>query len=93
VAGTRLRLRVVPGARRSEIVGRHGEAWKVRVKAAPERGAANDAVLQLLAEALGLPTGDVRLISGLGSRDKMVELTGLEAEEAEARLAANGKDV
>jgi uncharacterized protein len=92
VAGTRLRLRVVPGARRSEIVGRHGDAWKVRVKAPPERGAANDAVLELLAEALGVSAGDVRLVSGHGSRDKMVELTGLEAEEAEARLAANGKD-
>jgi uncharacterized protein len=92
VAGTRLRLRVVPGATRSEIVGRHGEAWKVRVKAPPERGAANDAVLELLAEALGVSAGDIRLVSGHGSRDKMVELTGLEAEEAEARLAANGKD-
>jgi uncharacterized protein (TIGR00251 family) len=92
VAGTRLRLRVVPGARRSEIVGRHGEAWKVRVKAPPERGAANDAVLELLAKALGVSRGDVRLVSGHGSRDKIVELTALEAEEAEARLAANGKD-
>jgi uncharacterized protein len=92
VARTRLRLRVVPGARRSEIVGRHGEAWKVRVKAPPERGAANDAVLELLADALGVSAGDVRLVSGHGSRDKMVELTGLEADEAEARLAANGKD-
>jgi len=92
VARTRLRLRVVPGARRSEIVGRHGEAWKVRVNAPPERGAANDAVLELLADALGVSAGDVRLVSGHGSRDKMVELTGLEAGEAEARLAANGKD-
>lgn len=92
MAGTRLRLRVVPGARRSEIVGRHGEAWKIRVTAPPDRGAANDAVLELLAEALGVSTGDVRLVSGQGSRDKMVELTGLEAHEAEARLAANGKD-
>ena len=92
MAGTRLRLRVVPGARRSEIVGRHGEAWKVRVTAPPERGAANDAVLELLAEALGVSARDVRLVSGHGSRDKMVELTGLEAEEAEARLEAKGKD-
>jgi uncharacterized protein len=92
VAGARLRLRVVPGASRSEIVGRHGEAWKVRVKAPPERGAANDAVLELLADALGVSAREVRLVSGHGSRDKIVELTALEADEAEARLAANGRD-
>ena len=92
MAGARLRLRVVPGASRSEIVGRHGEAWKVRVTAPPERGAANDAVLELLADALGVSAREVRLVSGHGSRDKIVELTALEADEAEARLAANGRD-
>jgi uncharacterized protein len=92
VAGTRLRLRVVPGARRSALVGRHGDAWKVRVTAPPERGAANEAVLELLAEALGVSANEVRLVSGHGSRDKIVELTALGADEAEARLAANGKD-
>jgi uncharacterized protein (TIGR00251 family) len=83
----------MPGAKRSEIVGRHGPAWKIRVTAPPERGAANAAVLELLAKALGLGAGEVRLVSGHASRDKIVELTALEAGEAEARLAANGKDV
>ena len=46
---TRLRLRVSPGAGRSEIVGRHGDAWRVRVAAAPERGKANASVVELLA--------------------------------------------
>jgi uncharacterized protein (TIGR00251 family) len=93
VAGTRLRLRVVPGAERPGIVGRHGDAWKIRVAAAPERGAANDAVVELLAAVLGIRPREITLVSGHSSRDKIVELTALEPDEAELLLApANGKD-
>lgn len=84
---TRVRLQVSPGGR-SEVVGRHGDAWKVRVAENPERGKANEAVLRLLAESLSLPRRDVRLISGRHGRMKLVELGGLERSEAERRLAA-----
>jgi len=89
---TRLRLRVSPGAGRSALVGRHGDAWKVRVSAPPERGRANEAVVELLAASLGLSRPDVRLVSGGGSRDKIVELSGLTYEEVERRLEAAGKE-
>ena len=85
-ATTRLRLRVAPGAARSGVVGRHGAAWKLRVTGAPERGKANADVLRLLAEALGVPERSLALVSGHGSRDKVVELEGLDADEAERRL-------
>jgi uncharacterized protein len=85
---TRLRLRVSPGARSNAIVGKHGEGWKVRVTAAPEAGRANDAVLRLLAERLGLPGTSVTLVSGPASRDKIVELSGIDAAEVERRLGA-----
>jgi len=82
----------VPGAKKPGIVGRYGEAWKLRVAAPPERGAANDAVVELLATALEIDRRDVRLVSGHASRDKIVELVGLPPGEAESRLAAaNGK--
>jgi uncharacterized protein YggU (UPF0235/DUF167 family) len=90
-AAARLRLRVAPGADRTEIVGRHGDAWKVRVNAAPERGKANEAVLRLLADALAVPRGSLALVAGHGDRDKLVELTGLDADEIERRLDAAGK--
>ncbi len=89
---TRLRLRVSPGVGRSAVVGRYGDAWKVRVSAPPEKGRANDALLELLAGSLGVSPPDVRLISGFASRDKVVELSGLTPAEAERRLAAAGKE-
>ena len=84
----RLRLRVAPGSARSGIVGRYGEAWKVRVSAPPEDGRANDAVLHLLAETLSVPRAAVTLVSGHGARDKIVELTGLDLVEVEQRLSS-----
>ena len=82
----RLRLRVLPGADRSEIVGRHGDGWKVRVAAAPEQGRANEAVIRLLAETLEVDPGRLALVRGAASRDKVVELHGLDPAEAERRL-------
>ena len=84
---TCLRVRVSPGARSNAILGRHGEGWKVRVTAAPEGGKANDAVLRLLAERLDLPGTSLTLVSGPSSRDKIVELHGIDRAEAERRLA------
>jgi uncharacterized protein len=69
-------------------VGRHGEAWKVRVAASPERGKANSAVLDLLAETLRVPRTDIELVSGASARDKVVALHGVGHAEAERRLEA-----
>jgi uncharacterized protein YggU (UPF0235/DUF167 family) len=87
-SNTRLRLRVVPGTTHPGVVGRLGDAWKVRVAATPEAGRANEAVLTLLAEALGVPRRDLVLASGRASRDKIVTLAGLTGADADARLAA-----
>jgi len=92
-ASTRLRLRVSPGSGRAEIVGRHGDAWKVRVAAVPEDGRANEAVVRLLAETLSIPRDAVTLVSGHGGRDKIVELAGLGPAQIERRLSsAAGKE-
>jgi len=90
---TRLRLRVSPGANSAHVVGRHGEAWKVRVAASAEEGRANEAVVRLLAETLSLPRDAVTLVSGHGARDKIVQLTGLDSTQIERRLSsAAGKE-
>jgi uncharacterized protein YggU (UPF0235/DUF167 family) len=60
----------------------------VRVAAAPERGKANDAVLDLLAETLHVPRAQLELLTGQGGRDKVVALRGLTLTQAESRLEA-----
>ena len=84
--GVILRVHVQPGAGRSAVVGRHGDALKVRVAAPPVEGRANDATRALLSDALGVPEADVELTSGQSSRTKRFRLTGLDAEEADKRL-------
>jgi uncharacterized protein (TIGR00251 family) len=81
---------VSPGASRSEVVGPHGEAWKVRVTAPPESGKANEAVRELIAAALGVPRSDTEIVGGAASRDKVLAVRGLTASEIEKRLGAVG---
>jgi uncharacterized protein len=85
-ASTRLQLRVSPGARRTGVVGRHGDGWKVRVAAAPEGGRANDDLLLHLAKWLELPQRDISIVSGHAGRDKVVHVAGRGQADAEARL-------
>ena len=85
---TRLRLRVAPGATRAGVVGRHGEAWKVRVTAPAEGGRANDAVVRLLAETFAVPRTSVTLVSGHSTRDKIVDVAGVERGDIERRLSS-----
>ena len=89
-ASTRVRLRVSPGAGRAAIVGRYGDGWRVRVHAPPERGRANEEVLTLLAETLRLERPALRLVAGAASRDKVVELDGVDAGDIDRRLEQAG---
>ncbi|MEP6670799.1 MAG: DUF167 domain-containing protein [Chthoniobacter sp.] len=81
-----LRLRVVPNARRSEVVGVHGDAIKVKIQAPAVEGKANEALRDFLAERLQVPARAVEIISGGKSRDKVVAVEGLETVEARNRL-------
>lgn len=72
-AGGRLALRVTPGARGEVITIEQGRLL-VKVRAKPEDGKANAAVLELLAEALGIATSRLRMLRGATGRDKLVQL-------------------
>lgn len=85
-AGVRFAVRVQPRASRSEIVGLHGDAMKIRLSAPPVDGAANEALVELIAEMLGVGRRAVHIVSGETSRSKVVEVEGVTAA-AVLRLA------
>lgn len=88
--GVRLQLRVKPGGRSDRLVGPHDGALKLEVRAAPDRGRANDAVIRLLAGVLGVGCADVEVTAGGASRDKVVSVSGLSAVDVARRLEAEG---
>ena len=72
-----LDLHVQPGARKSEFAGQHGERIKVRLAARAVDGKANEALIEFLAAHYGVARRDVRIVAGLKSRQKRVEISGL----------------
>jgi uncharacterized protein (TIGR00251 family) len=84
----RLAVKVVPRAARSEIVGWMGDSLRVRVAAAPERGRANAALIDLLADVLGLPRQQIRVASGQTATRKLIDIDGVDASELRRRLPA-----
>ncbi len=80
----RFAVRVQPRASRVGVDGLHGDAIKVRVHAAPVDGAANEAVIEVIADALDVAKRDVRIVSGDSSRSKVVEVRGVSVEAVRA---------
>ena len=75
-----------PRASKTEVVGRHGDAIKLKVKAPPLEGAANDELLRFLAKRLRVSRSSIELVSGARSRHKRVAVRGWTADEIEAAL-------
>ena len=92
VKGTvvRVAVHVQPRASRSEIIGQHGAALKVRLQAPPVDGAANDALVRLLADSLGVSRRSVRVVAGATSRSKTVEVEGTTENAVRALASPRG---
>ena len=86
-AGVRLLLKVVPGSSRDRIVGALGDALKIAVSKPPQDGAANKAVVRLLAGELGLPESDIRITRGHSKARKEALVAGFNIERLTSRLA------
>ena len=85
--GTTLRLRVRAGAQRTTLLGIHAGALKLSVTTAPEKGKANKALIEILAESLNLPRNRVSIEQGQSSHHKIVLLQGANVDHVRDRLA------
>lgn len=83
-------VHVQPGARRSAVVGVHGGRLKLALQAPPVEGRANEALVAYLAATLRIPRRQVRLVAGEHSRDKRVEVRGVDPTEVAQALAPRG---
>jgi uncharacterized protein len=81
-----LAVKAIPNAPRSEVIGRLGEALKIKVHAPPVEGRANEVLCEFLADSLGLPRRAVTVLRGDTSRQKVIRIAGLTLAEAKAKL-------
>jgi uncharacterized protein (TIGR00251 family) len=85
-AGVTLALKVHPRAKKNAITGEVGDAIKLSITAPPVEGQANDACIDFFARLLRVPPSSVTIASGQSSRNKVIRVSGLSAEEVKARL-------
>lgn len=85
--GYLLKIQVSPGAAKNAVVGPYGDRLKMRIAAAPEKNEANQALLEYLAQRLGLAKSQLRLKSGSKDRAKVVEITSLDPHVRQRLLA------
>ena len=86
----RIAVKATPNARADEIRGFAGDVLLVRLKAPPVDGKANEALVRLVAERLGLPRAAVSLARGASSRNKLLDIAGLDRATVVAHLCSAG---
>ncbi|BET65299.1 hypothetical protein ASA1KI_02170 [Opitutales bacterium ASA1] len=83
----RVLFKVTPGAPRDEVLGAHGDAVRIKLRAPPVDGRANAALLAFLADRLDLRTDALRIVTGETARTKLVSVSGLAEDEVRSRLS------
>lgn len=86
MADALLKLHITPRGSRNEIIGRRGDALCVKITAPPVEGAANEAIVKFIADALGVRKNKVEIVSGGKSREKTLRITGLSDTDIRARI-------
>lgn len=88
-----IRIQVTPKARSNEIMGWEGNLLKIRLCAIPEKGKANEVLIEFLAETLGIRPSSIRLIRGQTSRTKDLIIEGIDETTLKERLLGSIKKV
>ncbi len=86
----KLKVRVIPNARKSEFDGCRDGEWVLRLNAPPVDGKANKAAVEFIAKSLGISRSGVSLISGEKGRHKIFEIVGFQPSDVERKLAQSG---
>jgi len=81
-----IEIHLQPGAKRNEIVGFREGVLYAKVTALPQKGQANRALVELMAQTLGIPKSSVDIIRGQSSRSKVIAVHGLTGEEVKEIL-------
>ncbi len=84
--GVILTVHVQPNASKTECVGVHGDAFKIRLAARPVDGAANDELIRFVAEQCVVSRANVQIQAGAGARRKRLRVTGITAQKVLERL-------
>jgi uncharacterized protein (TIGR00251 family) len=85
-SGATFAVKVHPRAKKNAITGEVGDALKVALTAPPVEGKANEACIEFFAKLLKVPRSSVTIAAGLGSRNKVIRVAGLSAQQARGRL-------
>ena len=86
----KLRVRVIPNAKKTAFSGRRDDEWVLRLNAPPLDGKANKAAVEFIAQTLGVVRSNVSLISGEKGRHKIFEIVGLQPSDVERELSRSG---
>ena len=84
--GVIIAIKVTPKSHKNEIIGKENEEIKIRIRAIPEKGNANNAILHFLAEILNISSSSLNLVTGTTSRHKKVLIKGLDMKKIEELL-------
>jgi uncharacterized protein (TIGR00251 family) len=83
-----LRLHIIPKAKANQVIGAHGAAIKIKLRAPAVEGKANAALRSFLAKELKIPERNIALVRGQKSRDKLIRIDELGEEDARRQLLA-----